>query len=105
MTIYPETTFYVALRFFNDTHHEPATDYFERQDEDLFLWSPWHRVEVANTLRQFARGHRPVLQEADARRIIHRLETDVRVAHFHHSESDWRDVLRAAWDISAKHGF
>jgi predicted nucleic acid-binding protein len=105
MTIYPDTTFYVALRFFDDTHHETATDYFEQQDEDLFLWSPWHRVEVTNTLRQFARGERPVLREADARRIIHRLETDVRVGYFQHLESDWRDVLRAAYDISIKHGF
>ena len=24
MTIYPDTTFYVALRFFDDTHHEAA---------------------------------------------------------------------------------
>lgn len=105
MTIYPDTTFYVALRFFDDTHHEAATDYFEQQTEDLFFWSPWHRVEVFNTLRQFARGQRPVLREADARRIIHRLEADVRAGYFQHLESDWRDVLRAAGDISARHGF
>ena len=37
MTIYPDTTFYVALRFYNDTHHETATDFFEQQDQDLFL--------------------------------------------------------------------
>jgi len=105
MTIYPDTTFYVALRFFDDTHHETATDYFEQQAEDLFLWSPWHRVEVFNSLRQFARGQRPVLREADARRIIHRLEADVRAGYFQHLESDWRNVLRAASDISARHGF
>jgi len=105
MTIYPDTSFYVALRFFDDTHHESATDYFEQQGEDLFLWSPWHRVEVANTLRQFARGERPVLREAESRRIIHRLEADVRAGYFMHEECDWRDVLRAASDLSASHGF
>lgn len=105
MTIYPDTTFYVALRFFDDTHHETATDYFGRQLDDLFLWSPWHRVEVANSLRQFARGTRPVLPEADARRILHRLEADVRAGYFHHLEADWRDVFRAACAISAQHGF
>ena len=82
MTIYPDTTFYVALRFFDDTHHEAATDCFEQHGEDLFLWSRWHRVEVCNALRQFARGAQPVVREADARRIIHRLETDVRVGYF-----------------------
>jgi len=68
MTIYPDTTFYVALRFFDGTHHEAAADCFEQHGEDLFLWSPWHRVEVCNTLRQFARGAQPVVREADARR-------------------------------------
>ena len=105
MTIYPDTTFYVALRFFDDTHHEPATDCFEKHDQDLFLWTPWHRVEACNTLRQFARGDQPVLREADARRVIHRLETDVRVGYFQHMEADWRTVLRTAYQISATHGF
>ncbi len=105
MTIYPDTTFFVALRFFDDTHHETATAYFEQQHEDLFLWSPWHRVEVSNSLRQFARGVRPILRESDARRIIHRLEADIRAGYFQHLERDWRDVLRTAYEISAKHGF
>ena len=105
MIIYPDTTFYVALRFFDDTHHEAATNCFEQRGEDLFLWTPWHRIEVTNTLRQFARGDQPVLLEADARRIIHRLETDVRVGYFQHIEADWRNVLRTAFEISATHGF
>jgi predicted nucleic acid-binding protein len=95
----------VALRFFDDTHHPTATDFFAGHGEDVFLWSPWHRVEVSNTLRQFARGDQPVLPEADARRIIHRLEADVRVGYYQHIEADWREVLRTAWQISAAHGF
>jgi predicted nucleic acid-binding protein len=105
MTVYPDTSFYVALRFFDDTHHETATDCFEKHGEDLFLWTPWHRVEVTNTFRQFACGERPVLREAEARRIIHRLETEVRMGYYQHLEKDWRDVLRTAYDISARHGF
>ena len=105
MTIYPDTSFLVALRFFDDTHHASATDYFASQAEETFLWSPWHRVEVSNALRQFARGVQPFLREAEARRIIHRLETDVRVGYFLHMETDWRDVLRTAYDLSAEHGF
>jgi hypothetical protein len=69
MTIYPDTSFLVALRFFDDTHHASATDYFAAQAEETFLWSPWHRVEVSNALRQFARGDQPVLRETEARRI------------------------------------
>lgn len=105
MNLYPDTTFYVALRFFNDTHHEAATGFYEMHGEETLLWSPWHRVEVANALRQFARGDQPALRPVEARRIIHRLETDVRVGYFLHMEVDWRDVLRSAYEISAEHGF
>ena len=105
MNIYPDTSVLVALRFFDDTHHESATGYYEDRGEDIFLWSPWHRVEVSNTIRQFARGDRPVLRETEARRIIHRLETDVRLSYFLRMEADWRDVLRTAYEISAEHGF
>jgi predicted nucleic acid-binding protein len=104
VNFYPDTTFFIALRFFDDVHHERATAYFEEHQDENFLWSPWHRVEVSNTLRQFARGTRPLLQEADARRIIHRLETDVRLSYFLHMEADWRDVLRSAYEISAEYG-
>ena len=105
MNIYPDTTFFIALRFFNDTHHESATEFFEGSGDETFLWSPWHRVEVTNALRQFARGDQAILRAADARRIIHRLETDVRVGYFLHMEADWRDVLRTAYALSAEHAF
>lgn len=105
MNIYPDTSFLVALRYFDDFHHTDATEYFAAQSDETFLWSPWHRVEVSNTFRQFSRGERPVLREAEARRIIHRLETDVRVGYFLHMEADWRDVLRTAYEISAEHSY
>ena len=41
----------------------------------------------------------------EARRIIHLLETEVRLGYFLHMEADWRDVLRSAYEISAEHGF
>jgi len=91
----------VALQFFDDTHHEAGTHSFEQHSEDLFLWTPWHRVEVSDALRQFARGDKPVLREPDARRIIHRLGADVRADYFRHIEADWRKVLRNAHGISA----
>src|SRR6266581_4946783 len=51
MNIYPDTTFFVALRFFNDTHHETATAFFEAHSGNTLLWSPWHRVAVGDALR------------------------------------------------------
>ena len=44
-----------------------------------------------------------MLRQADARRIIHRLETDLRVGQ--HIEADWRNVLLTACEISGTHGF
>jgi predicted nucleic acid-binding protein len=105
MTIYPDTSFIVALRFAEDVHHSIATKYFVEQEAHVFLWSPWHRLEVSNTFRQLCLGERPFLNQAEARRIIRRLEADVRLGYFLHMEADWRDVLRAANEISAAHGF
>jgi predicted nucleic acid-binding protein len=103
VTIYPDTSFFVALRFANDTHHSAATRYVEKKEDDVILWSPWHRIEVANTFRQLSLGTSPVIVEADGRRIINRLERDVRLGYFLHMEADWRDVLRAAYELSAEH--
>jgi predicted nucleic acid-binding protein len=105
VTIYPDTSFFIALRFGNDLHHYPATNYLARMDKSVFLWSPWHRLEVGNTFRQLCAGDAPLLNEAEARRIIRRLETDVRLGYFLHMEADWRDVLRTANEISAAHAF
>lgn len=105
MNIYPDTTFYVAVCYAEDAHHSVSTRALETHANDSFLWSPWHRVEVINAIRQLARGQRPAIQPVDARRIIHELENDVRLGYFLHMETDWRDVLRSAYEISTAHGF
>lgn len=97
----------VALRVPNDTFHREATDYFEEFQSDAWLWSPWHRVEVFNTIRQMTRHADAMrtLREGDARALIHRIEKEVRLGYFLHMEADWRDVLRQASEISAAHAF
>ena len=104
MRIYPDTSFLVALRYFRDKHHEAATRYFETNQEEIFLWSPWHRVEVANTIRQFLVGDSPRISQGEARSIIHSLEQEVRFGYFLHMEADWRDVLRTANELSIEQG-
>lgn len=105
MNLYPDTSFYVALRFADDIHHVAATNFIADREQDAFLWSPWHRLEVNNTLRQLCLGDRPFLTESEARRIIRRIESDVRLGYFLHMEADWRDVMRTGNEISADHGF
>jgi predicted nucleic acid-binding protein len=90
-----------------DTFHEPAQVFYEDNLEKDWLWSPWHRVEVFNSIRQLSRhpDANRRLRVPDAKRTIQLLEEDVRVGYFTHREADWRDVLRTANEISAAHGF
>jgi predicted nucleic acid-binding protein len=105
--IYADTSFLVASRVRRDTNHPVALDFFERHQDEDWLWSPWHRVEVFNSIRQLVRHPNPArrLSPAEARFLIHRIETDVRVGYFTHLEADWRDVLRTANEISIASAF
>ena len=78
-----------------------------KKQDQIWLWSPWHRVEVFNSVRQFTRhpDARYRILPAEARAIIRIIERDVRLDYLQHVEADWRDVLRAANEISIAHGF
>jgi predicted nucleic acid-binding protein len=107
MILYPDSSFVVACRVPHDTWHEVAIDFFGEHQEETRLWSPWHRVEVFNTIRQFTRhaDSKRSINEAEAKALIHRLENDVRCGYFLHLEADWRDVLRTASEISVANAF
>ncbi|HWW02049.1 MAG TPA: type II toxin-antitoxin system VapC family toxin [Candidatus Acidoferrum sp.] len=105
--IYADTSFLLATRVRRDTFHRSALDFYEEHQEEIWLWCPWHRVEVFNSIRQLVR-HPDVarrLSLSEAKALIHRLETDVRLGHFTHLEADWRDVLRTANETSIAHAF
>ncbi len=99
--IYADSSFLVARRVIRDKHHKQAIAYYETRQHEVWLWSPWHRVEVFNTIRQLARHPEPKfrLLEPEAKSLIHLIEADVRVGYFTHMEADWRDVLRSANEI------
>src|SRR5437016_12720172 len=107
MTIYPDTSFVVASRVPHDTFYAEAVDWFEANQDEVWLWSPWHRIEVFNTIRQLTRNpeSKRSVSVAEAKAMIYRLEADVRYDYFLHMEVDWRDVLRAASEISAGNAF
>jgi predicted nucleic acid-binding protein len=107
MILYADSSFIVACRVPYDTWHEEAVEFFGRHQEDTWLWSPWHRVEVFNTIRQLSRhpDSKRSLSQAEAKALIHRLENDVRCGYFLHMEADWRDVLRMASEISVANAF
>ena len=105
--IYSDSSFLVALKVRRDTFHEEAILFYERRQADTWLWSPWQRVEVFNTIRQLTRHPETKrrLSLAEARALIHGLETDVRLGYFTHMEADWRDVLRTANETSIAQAF
>ncbi len=105
--IYGDTSFLVALKIRRDTFHEAALDFYETRQGDVWLWSPWHRVEVFNAVRQLTRHPEAKrrLRPAEAKATIHHLEADVRLGYFTHLEADWRDVLRTANEISIASAF
>lgn len=105
--IYADTSFMVAARVRRDTRHTSALDFYEAKQDDEWLWSPWHRVEVFNSIRQLVRHPEAArrLRPPEAKALIHQLETDVRLGYFTHMEADWRDVLRTANEISIASGF
>jgi predicted nucleic acid-binding protein len=85
----------------------PALEFYGNHEEDAWIWSPWHRVEVLHALRQYTRhpDRRRAIPKSEAKALIYRLENDVRMEYLIHLEADWRDVLRTANEISAAHGF
>ena len=105
--IYADTSFLLASRLRRDTFHKVALDYYEAMQDEVWLWSPWHRVEVFNSIRQLVQHPEAKrrLSPAEAKALIHRLEADVRLDYFTHLEADWRDVLRTANETSVAHGY
>jgi predicted nucleic acid-binding protein len=105
--IYADTSFLVAFRVRRDMLHEVALSYYEARQEQPWLWSPWHRVEVFNAIRQLVQHPEPQrrLRLAEAKALVHRIETDVRLGYLTHLEADWRDVLRTANELSIAQGF
>lgn len=107
MNLYADSSFIVASRVPHDTFHREALKFYKGREMELWFWSPWHRVEVFNTIRQLTRNsdRKRSISEGEAKALIYRIESDVRLGHFFHLEADWRDVLRTASEISAENAF
>lgn len=66
------------------------------------LWTPWQRVEVFNSLHQLERKRG--LPPRDAKRLIRRLEMEVRLGYWPHREFSWTDAVRRACQLAQQHG-
>lgn len=98
-TSYPDSSFLVSL-VSNDTRSEDAAAYMARTAEPL-LFTPLHRIEARNALRNAAgRGE---ITASEQRAAFHRIDDDLREGLLIHNPVGWTDVFRRADELSEKH--
>jgi len=102
MTVYGDTSWWIACKITDDANHRTAVQVFDLFPEIKIIWTPWQRVEVLNSLRQLERAG--VIIPGKARESIRLLEQEVRLGYWPHTEFDWRDAIRTASELSAEHG-
>lgn len=102
MIAYADTSWWLAYKCSDDTHHEEALRTFDLSPEVELIWTGWQRVEVFNSLRQAERGG--ILAAGKSRAFIRALEQEIRLGYWQHVEFDWTDAVRTACELSAEHG-
>ena len=102
MTYYADTSWWLALVYQRDIHHEASWKVFERDPHASVVWTPWQRVEVFNGLYQAERAG--YLGYGDARRTIKRLESEVRLGYWPHREFSWTNAVARAGRLSQELG-
>jgi len=101
VTVYADTSWWLAYKCRRDTHHAAAISLFDREPEAQVLWTPWQRVEVFNTFRQTERAG--LVASGEARQLIRLLEEEVRLGYWPHTEFAWTGAVRVACELSADH--
>ncbi len=99
MIFYADTSWWVAFKNSRDSHHQAATSLWDTPHEITVIWTPWHRVEVFNAIRQAARLGLLTISAA----VIRSLENEVRLGYWPHVEFSWTDAVRRANELSAVH--
>jgi predicted nucleic acid-binding protein len=89
----------MAFKNSRDLHHSAAVSLWDLSYEINVIWTPWHRVEVFNAIRQAERWR---LLSASAV-VIRTLEKEVRLGYWPHVEFSWTETVRTANELSAVH--
>jgi len=96
---YADTSWWVAFKNTRDPHHSKAISLWDNNDDVAVPWTPWHRVEVFNAIRQAERfGFL-----AESSYVIRALEKEIRLGYWPHVEFRWTDAVRTANELSAVH--
>ena len=97
--MYPDSSFVLSL-FYEDVNNAKASAFVERMEEPL-LFTPLHRIETRNALRNAAA--RGFITENDRRTAFRRLDEALRGGVLLHAPINWTDALRRADELSEKH--
>lgn len=96
---YADSSFIVSLHR-ADALHDAANAFMARSA--LSLWfTPFHRIEVRNVLRNA--GASGAMSPADVRAAFRQLDEDLRDGLLVHTPVEWTDVFRRADELSEKH--
>jgi predicted nucleic acid-binding protein len=101
MKIYPDSSFLVALYVLTDTHTTAALAEWERLRLAPLIYTPLHRLEVRNAIRQFEFARRLTLIEVKA--ALRRIDHDLATGTLLHTPVNWTDALRHSERIGATH--
>src|SRR3954464_10021507 len=101
MTLYADTSWWLAYKCRRDLHHSAATTLFDHEPEAQVAWTPWHRVEVFNAFRQAERAG--LVAQGESCQLIRMVEHEVRLGYWPHLEFDWANAARTAGELVAEH--
>ena len=96
---YPDSSFLVSL-VSRDTNSPSAAKFMRSHSEEL-AFTPLHRIEVRNALRNAAaRGE---ITNEERRSAFHAVEEDLREGLLIPASISWTDALRRADELSERH--
>jgi len=101
MNIYCDTTFFIGLYVAIDTHSAAALTEWKRLDCPALLFTPLHRLEVRNAIRQFEFSGD--LKPAKVKEVLRCLDEDLADGTLLHQGLDWTGTLRHAEHTGESH--
>ena len=102
MTIYADTSWWIAYKITTDAGHSAAIRLFDTWPSAKVVWTPWQRVEVFNSFRQLERAE--FIAPRKPRQLIRILEQEVQLGYWPHVEFSWINAVRTACELSAEFG-
>ena len=101
MKVYADTTYLVAMYFPDDTFTGLALRSFEQIHGPPLLYTPIHRLETRNTIRQLVFHQKTT--KSQARQILRDIESDLDDGDLVHASLDWTETLRECERLSDAH--